>query len=382
MIRRSLPITVIIVLAALLLAVLPVSAAAPQGTIQGTIANGTTGALPDQPLLATLNAYLNGDLTNTQNVQAAADGTFAFTGLDTGTDYTYQVQVKYNDVTFTGDPLTFSANETSLNTTVDIYETTSDLSVLDVSMAHIVVYTTGSDLTVTEVYYLSNSSDRAYNGPLTFALPQDATPSDMAASLTWTTLGDQGVIEDTVPIAPGQRQINFTYSLPAATTYTLSRTVPLPIDQLNFLVESGSFSVSSPELTPGDTLDMSGTSFDDYTGTTLQAGTPLDIVLTQGSAASTGNRVGVWLGVIGVIIVVLGGIFFFRSRGNRAEPAYAGPAQGNDSSRWDELLDELAALDDRRDAGTITEEEYRIARDRAKAELKEIMGREDGGGGE
>jgi hypothetical protein len=375
-IRRSL--LIIGILATLLLAALPVSADT-NGVIEGTIVNGTTGVLPDQPLTATLNAYLSGDLTDTENVAAAADGTFAFTGLDTGSDYTYQIQVSYNDVTFTGDPLTFSANETTLTTTVNIYETTDDSSGLSISMAHVVIYTTGSDLTVTEVYYLDNSSDRAYSGPLTFSLPQDATPSNMAASLTWSTVGGQGAIVDTVPIAPGQRQINFTYSLPQAEGYTLSRNVPLPVQQVNVLVQSGTFTVSSPELIQGDVLNMSGTSFDDYTATSLQAGAPLDIVLTKGGAA--GNRLGVWLGTIGVIVLVLAGIFFFRSRSGRAAPAYAGPEAG-DADRWEELLDELAALDDRLEAGTISEEEYRTARDRAKAELKGIMGRENDGGGE
>jgi hypothetical protein len=378
-IRRSL--LIIIILAALLLAALPVSAADTlPGIIQGTVANGTTGVLPDQPLTVTLNGYLNGDATVTQNAKTAADGSFTFTGLDTGSDYTYVLQTTYNDVTFTGDSLTFASGETSISATLNIYETTGDASVLTISIAHLVIYTTGNNLTVTEVYYLDNSSDRAFSGMLSFGLPQDATPSDMGSSLAWTTVGGTAALVDSAPVPPGQVQVNFTYSLPPADTYTLSRHVPLSMSQMNVLVEGGTFTVTSPELTKGDPLNMSGTSFDDYTSGALQAGDPLEITLTKGSAAAS-NRLGVWLAVIGVIVVIGAGIFFLRSRSNRAAPAYIDSDEAG-SGRWDELLDELAALDDQLEAGTISEEEYRTARDRAKAELKDIMGRENDAGGD
>lgn len=380
MIRRSL--ILLALLAALLLAAVPALAADPgDGTIQGAVANGTTGVLPAEPLTVTLNAYLNGDAGNTLTTRTAGDGSFSFTGLDTGTGYTYEVDVLYNGVTFPSDTLSFAEGQTSLTTTVSIYESTDDITVINVVMSHVVVYTDGAGLTVREVYYLENDSDRAYDTALTFPLPPDATPADMTTSLVWTTSNGANVVVDTVPVPPGQRQVSFAYTLPAASSYTLSRHLPLPMDQFNLLVQGSIYDISSPQLARGDPLDISGTSFEYYSSDFLAAGTPLEIVLTP---ASTGtNRVAVWLAVIGIVVVIGAAIYYFRSRGGRAAPASTGPAEEAEVSvRWEELLDELAALDDRLEAGTITEEEYRTVRDRTKAELKDLMGRENDGGDE
>lgn len=380
MIRRIL--LALALLALLLLVAIPAYAADPgDGTINGRIANGTTGVLPDQPLTVTLISYNNNEAENTSTVAATANGTFSFTGLSTSANYTYEADVTYKDITYTSEVLSFGEGETQISSDVYIYETTDDLSVLTVGLSHMIVYTTDANLTVREVYYLTNTSSQTFNGPLSFSLPADATPTDMAASLVWTTTGGGNAVVDTVPIVPGQRQIDYTYTLPASDTYSLSRHVPLPMGQFNLLIQNGAYQVTSPELTKTDPLDISGMSFDYYTGGPLQANQPLDITLTQGAAAGGTNTLAVWLGVIGLVIVVAAVVLFFRTRGQKPAPAYAGPA-AEDSGRWEQLLDELAALDDQLEAGTISEEEYRTMRDQLKNELKGLMGGDNDGGGE
>ena len=380
MIRRSL--LALAVLAALLLAGLPVYAADPgEGAIQGTIVNGTSGVLPDEPLTVTLIGYLDGETDSTQTIQASVDGAFAFSGLATSANYTYEADVTYNNITFTSSPLSFPEGETSIVGQVNIYETTDDLSVLTVGLSHVIIYTGAPELTVREVYYLTNTSSLVFDGPLTFNLPADAAPTDMAASLVWTNVDGANAVVDTVPIVPGMRQIDYTYTLPASDTHSLSRHIPLPMDQFNLLVQGGAYQITSPDLAKSDPLDISGTSFDYYTGGPFQAGQALSITLSQGGAATGSNRLAVWLAVIGIVIIVGAAILFFRSRTPKAAPAYAGPST-EDTGRWNQLLDELAALDDQLEAGTIGEEEYQTLRDRLKVELKALMGGENDGGGE
>lgn len=380
MIRRIL--LALMLLAVLPLAAIPAYAADPgDGTINGQIVNGTTGVLPEQPFNVTLISYNNSEAENTSTTKATANGTFSFTGLSTSANYTYEVDVTYKDITYTSELFSFEEGETQISGGVYIYETTDDLSVLSVSLSHMIVYTTDANLTVREVYYLTNTSSLAFTGLLPFSLPAEATPTDMAASLVWTTTGGGNAVVDTVPIIPGQRQVDYTYTLPASDTYSLSRHVPLPMDQFNLLIQNGAYQVTSPELTKTDPLDISGMSFDYYTGGPLQANQPLAITLTQGGAAGGANTLAVWLGVIGLIIVIVAVILFFRMRGQKTAPAYAGPA-AEDSGRWEQLLDELAALDDQLEAGTISEEEYQTLRDQLKNELKGLMGGDNDGGGE
>jgi len=373
---------VLAVLAALLLAGLPAYAADPgEGTIQGTVINGTSGELPAEPFTVTLIGYLDGETDSTQTAEAGTDGAFSFSGLATSANYTYEADVTYNSITFTSSPLSFPEGETNILGQVNIYETTDDLSVLTVGLSHVIIYTGAADLTVREVYYITNSSKLAFDGPLTFNLPAEAAPTDMAASLVWTTVSGANAVVDTVPIVPGMRQIDYTYTMSASDTYSLSRHIPLPMDQFNLLVQGGAYEITSPDLAKSDPLDISGTTFDYYTGGPFQAGQALTITLSQGGAASSSNQLAVWLAVIGIVVIVGAAILFFRSRSPKAAPAYAGPA-AEDTGRWDQLLDELAALDDQLEAGTIGEEEYQTLRDRLKAELKALMGGENDGGGD
>jgi hypothetical protein len=378
-IRRILLIAALMAMAMLVIGTPAFAADPSQGTIKGQIVNGTTGILPDQPLDVTLITYFNGQSQDTVTSPAGDNGTFSFSGLDTSANYTYEADVTYKDVTFTSDLVSFEEGATEASGQVNVYETTQDLSVLTVAVSHMIVYTSDPALTVREVYSLTNTSSLAFTGFLSFGLPADATPTDMAASLVWTTTNGGNAVVDTVPIVPGQRQEDYTYTMPAGATYTLSRHVPLPMNAFNLLIENGTYTVTSSQLTRTDPLTITGVSYDYYTGGPLQANQPLDIVLTPTSTASSSNQLAVWLAVIGVVIIVAAGIMFFRSRNPRAVPAGRSPEE---AQRFDQLLDELAALDDELEAGTISEEEYRTVRDRTKAELKELMGRENDAGGD
>ncbi len=380
------------------------------GVISVTVANGTT----NDPLKAASVMVLIFDGQQVvDHRQATTDdkGQVKFEGLPTDASWSYVVQTSYQDVPFESAMLQFEPSQTVLSAPLPVYEGGAKAEDVRITRAHWVISLENpQSLDVGELYAYANDSDRVYMGEaggtdgapavLSFVVPEGA----QNVSFEGGELGDRfkqvdGKYIDTLPLAPGQRQVLLRYSLPIANgEVKLSHPIPYPIDNLNLLVpDLEGMKVDAPDWVQGDPLQTQGGAFRNYTRTALAAGsTPSAtlsginaVALAQSNPTSQGSQQQVidrnatpgisGLPVVPIIVAVVAGLLlglgtFLVIRRQRKQEA-AVPVQRGQVRQA--LVQEIADLDDAYDAGDVTEADYQAQRGLLKAKLVALL-REEG----
>src|SRR5579872_115698 len=141
MMRRTLLPTAFVALALLLAWSMPDTAAAHgatraasgNGTITGTVLNGSKGNVPVTGQTVTLDMYVSHAQTQSAATTTTdAHGHFSFGGLDGSGSTIYQLDVKYANGNFTSATIDFASGP-SVDQTITVYDTTSDPSALSVT---------------------------------------------------------------------------------------------------------------------------------------------------------------------------------------------------------------------------------------------------------
>lgn len=163
------------------------------------------------------------------------------------------------------------------------------------------------------------------------------------------------------PIAPGEKQVIFTYSLPAGTG-PVKVAVPDSIAMFNILLEEFDLTVAGGGLSKADSQEIEGRSFRQWAGP-APAGASITINFP-------GQGIGAWIlpvlvGSLAVVLVLLGGKVLKR------RPAVGSPGPA---------LDQLAQLDARYAGreGSVPAEEwehYQSQRARLKQEVSAQLAR-------
>jgi hypothetical protein len=404
---------VFLVMAALLVCYAPQTRAA--GTLNGTVRDGTTGA----PVAGVdvLLLDLQGGMEALATTKTDAEGRFHFQSPTLG-QQPMLIRAVYRGVNFhqPAPPGTSTVN-------VEVFEPSRDPKTISVPSLAIVFQPRGSTLMVGEEYTIENKSTppRAFyreGGNFEFELPEKAELKETAA---WGPSGmpiteapiDRGGNHYAVAYAfrPGENGIRFSYQLPYDANQTTVFLKSAYAHEHVFLVAPPGVQVTSAGFQPSGTEQ--GMSV--YMRQTVAAGSTILVNLSGTGAAAPSSSTGTndsgrtasndsepavqvqvmpgrldslrWPLVAGFIaLFALGAFFLVR----RPVPA-AGPAsevqpgvrradqEGSGASRagvddldqkvrarLDALKDTLFRLELRRQAGTISQEEY--ARERARIE--------------
>jgi hypothetical protein len=189
------------------------------GTVTGTITNGTTGkpAAGVEMILI----QLQGGMQPVANTKTDANGQYRFDhpGLGAGP---MLIRAVYRGVNY-HEPATPD------KTTVDmqVFEPTDKPNAFSVTVHAIIVQPTGSDLTVTEEYNISNKTQppMAYyraDGSFVFSLPAGAQLSNVSAGAAAAGMPvvqspidkGQNLKAIAYPFRPGDSQVSLVYKLP------------------------------------------------------------------------------------------------------------------------------------------------------------------------
>lgn len=379
-----------------------------QGKIEGAVVNATKDAKPSSTanLMVTLMSVTQG-ATNvvTTTAQTDANGKFVFTNLETISTTRYLVTTRYADVEYYSSILVFtSVNEPSLSASLSVYEAADDPTVVQVLETHLVVDVQAPWLVVQQIVVLENTSDRVYVNraavphPPTLILPILAKAIDIQfddQTVDQMTLRGEGVLTYTLPIGPGKDQILFQYAVPyTAPKYDFILPLPHNIARLGlYLVDVGA-TIQSAQLAPAPN-PMSNTpgapKLIAIAGEKLTAGTTVKATLDKlPAAAATSDKTAstptsfLPLGnnqTIGVVVLALAAgaaavviaYPILRKRRTRAQEDLEEDEEENavDDPRED-LMQQIADLDDAFEAGEIVEAEYKEKRAALKAQLAEI----------
>ncbi len=391
--------------------------AARAGVLHGTVKNGTTGKIVEGVEVILLQ--LQGGMQPVANSKTDAQGQFTFDNPSVGAQ-PMLVRAVYKGINF-HTPLPPGRSDIE----VAVFEPSKDPKTISVNSRIVFFQPEGSKLTVGEEYSIQNNSQppQAFfrsDGNFEFAIPENAQLQQVAAAGPAGMPVVQAPIDKTkgryaisYAFRPGQNTVRYSYEIPypgeaatvkVPTVYPTARLLVVAPPSLQIsgegLQSSGQeqgMSVYSREnVTPATVIavNVSGTA------PPLQAGAGAGDSGGQGQDAQGGaasvsvqqipGRLDVlkWPLIGGFVVVfALGALLLMRKPvvavvgGAAVQPAGAAAANTGSSPpasaamarvdaavgmSLDALKDQIFRLELRRQAGTISEQEY--ARERARAE--------------
>ena len=361
----------------------PAAAASPV-VLSGTIVNKTAGGSVPAGMVVTateIDAAATKEVARTV-ATASPSGAFHEPALPGQPGDQFALSTDYLGVTYVAQAKPPTA------TAIPIYETTTDSSVLSVTSETLTVLTssTANTFNIIQLMRVHNSSDRTYIGTpdpkgtgvrQTLELPVPAQVSNFQAGpgvQGSVTVAPDGMPAASDPILPGDTDISYFYDVKVANSgWPMSRPIIYPTAREEILLAPG-LTLNGPGLSLRQHVTIQGKSYANYQGGALAPGTTLSANVTLTSSASPL----LWI-VLGILLVLVVGAAFalprlFRKR--KQEPAPAtdeAPTGGRDA-----LIDQIAALDEAHEAGTVSDEAYAARRAGLKARLLSLAGDEPG----
>lgn len=374
-------ITLVIIVLALVLAPPALAAGDGEGKIEGVLVNGTSGGSGVAGQELTLKIYVNDTEAGSLTARANAEGRFEFGGLDTGPAYAYQVTLTYQEADYRSPLLRFDTGEVVITSGITVYDATTDVGVVSVAMSHLIVYLEPGFLLVKEYLVFVNETDRTFIGSetaaadgkretLRFLLPRGAAElTPYLGLMDCCIIGAESGFSDTMPLLPGAREVAYSYRVGYdASGYDLRHGVSYPTASFNLLVSGQETLVSGEGLTEGEPLNIDDSWYQHFTRQELAPGDTVVARLAGSPTMAAGE------GPVGWLVLVLalgaGGAAYLAWRQRKATAV--SPESSQELER-ENLLLELAQLDDDFESGTITEGVYRKLRAEKKQRLVALL---------
>jgi mono/diheme cytochrome c family protein len=377
-------------------------------TLQGTITNGTAGASIPQNLSLTLRvAALNADgqpeeIFNAQTTSDAS-GNYSFTGVPLNLQSIASVQAEYGGITqFSPSLLVADVQGDSYDLPITVYETTADSAGVQLQTSEVFIDAVTSEEAslIYQSFVFVNNSDRVYvgqnNQTLRIDLPNNivnATVETFTGSSERFQLVEEGnatYFYDSAPVFPGPNEgILATYNKSYEGRMTLEHTFAYEVGTVRvFIAQWRGLRLESDQLQPTD-----GRSLDDgsnYLGFQMTAPLPAGSLLsyeisdgptpTSSTTTSTENESFLqenrsFILGIGVLLVIAGGMYMLydlqktRLTVKQQGSASTKPAPKSRGSR-EELIAQIAALDEEYEAGNLDQAEYENQREALKETLR------------
>jgi hypothetical protein len=280
------------------------------------------------------------------------------------------------------------SGQVGINLPLAVYETTSDPSGVRAERVHYIVEFQDGQALVAELLVFGQDGTRSYVGDgagvLRFTLPAGAQGLNVDdGRLGGRYLAVDGGFVDTLPLPPGQatRQVLYRYSLPYSEgKLDLKRSVPYPVTSVNALIADQGQKVTSEGLDSQGIRQTQSGNYYNLLGQNLPAnqsvlirlsGLPSAAAAATSSAESSTSRILLFalaaVAIAGAILLALWPVLRRRAQTGAASE------EAVDRER---LIDELATLDVSYSRGQIPESTYRDRRLWLKAQLLDLMHKE------
>jgi mono/diheme cytochrome c family protein len=360
------------------------------GRVTGEVMNASGGELPVD-LTLTLHGFDHMQSVISQTTTLDADGVFAFDEVDTSPELAYVVTLDYGQATYGSDIGIFEEGVSELYLPVEIYETTTDSTILSVDRMHIFFeFVDEQTVRVIELVIISNPSNEtlvaAEEGGTTvnFTLPEGATNLEFQDGILGERyLSTSDGFGDTISVRPGSGtyEILYAYEMPYDRKLDLVHPMHYPVDAVVILIPEDGVRVKGEMLRDDGTRDVQGVPYHLYSGGGLQAGDDLQLTLSGRPSASSpsllqSSSTSLLIGMVvfGVALVVGGVWLFSRTRREVVDDEVDEDSSLEtdvelDVEDADTLMDAIIALDDLYREGQLPEDAYLQRR----AELKERL---------
>lgn len=353
---------------------------AASGVVLGKIINQNKGSIVTGSLEVMLHIWDKQyvDL-GMEHGQSKADGSFEFSGVAFDPERLYAVMTTFENVTYYSDIVPGPADSDELDLTVPVIETTSSLAAVRLDQIHLLFDFAEDDMETSEIYILSNLGERTVKGAfnlddgqaatLRFPLPKDADFIFFQPDGQDRFIKFPGGFADVSPLVPGKESGQFMvqYLVPFSSGREYSYTAPVNIQMINFLLPADSgVSLEGQGLSgPQPYTLQSGKSYQLYTFENISAGETVQVAF-QGkpaTASTTGTRnatLALALGgaILGLTMVGVGVWWWRRPEDGNAENEITGSGIDIERATFDDIITEIALLDEAKEQGLIDGEEH------------------------
>jgi hypothetical protein len=288
---------------------------------------------------------------------------------------------------------------------ITVYESTSDLNVLNITQVHLQFdFSTAGQIQVMALYVISNPGEKSLivtsdGTSIPFIqIPEGAESVQYQLAQSSSPLMNAPNGFALLPGTDKQYGIITSFTLPYTNRLVLTQPFNLPVSSATIIVPEG-VRVRSDQLTDAGTQNSTSTPVTTYhlfqasslaSGSTLtmtisgmpgdKAGYELDLGPLGLFVIDTRTLLMIGVGTLGLILIALGIFLFLRDRKLRKledefedgdmEEEDEEDALGDDR---DSIMDAIIALDDQYKAGDISKEAYEMRRDELKERLKNLV---------
>jgi mono/diheme cytochrome c family protein len=365
------------------------------GTVTGEVTNVSAGEIPAGNLV-TLHGFDNLQETFTSTTEVQADGTFTFEDVELAFGRAYIISIEHQGARYGSDVAVVNPDTTSMHLPVQVFDTTTDASVLSIDRLHIFIdYQEPDVLQIAGLYIISNLSDRtvipASEGEAVIQIDLPAGSANL--QFEDGMLGGRYVqtargFSDTAMVRPGtgSHQILFAYELPYQRNLDLEQKMTMAANAVVVLVPEEGLRIKSNVLQEAGARPVQGVSYKMYTSGRLEAGSQFTINISGrprvGGASwidtSSGPTLAIGLGALGAVLIFAGLWFYRQNRSQSQDDLDAGQEiEGIVTERLpddpDTIMDAIIALDDLHKSGEIPQEAYLERRAELKEQLKELL---------
>jgi hypothetical protein len=358
-----------------LVALAPAAAAAAPApvSITGNIVNGTAGGSVPGGMTVTATEVDAGVTKQvaTKKAPVGPGGAFRIDGFPDQPGDHFVVGTDYLGVTYSSEATPGSA------ATLKIYETTTDPTVLSIPATTLtVIIGKQGNYNVLQLMTAHNSSDRSYIGVSNTATPGQATLelpipagatafSPVQGLANGLTSAPDGLVASTDPVMPGNTDVSYIYNIAVPRSgWGMSLPVVYATSHVDLLVDPA-LTLTGPGLTFRKSVTINKKAYRDYQGTNLAPGTTLNANIAPASSTS----VTLYLGLGALLVLAVASAVGVPRILRRRRAGGTGPEEPDSPREREQLIEEIAALDEAHAAGSVEDDDYTAQRAELKSRL-------------
>ncbi len=356
--------------------------------VSGFVMNASGGDIP-AGLEVMLHGFDQMQIVLTETTTLEEDGSFLFPQVETSIGRVFLATVDFEGTTYGSDIATVEVQGQAIELPIQVYETTTDTSILFADRMHIFFELLDEQtVRVVELYIVSNPSNQtvvaAEDGEavLRFRIPAEASNLQFQDdSLGGRYVKTEDGFGDTIPVRPGMGnyQVLFSYEMPYQRSLELVRPMTMPVDAVVILVPEDSVKIKGEKIQDAGVRDMQGVSYHMYSGGSLDADDELRLAVSgrsmTGANLSSSSSLVIGIAAFGAVLIVAGVWLWRRRAGDEEEleDEQLEDAEVSAPQSAEAVMDAILVLDDLYQEGQLPEEAYRKRREELKVQLRELL---------
>lgn len=338
---------------------------AEKGVIRGSVVNETSGKSAEDVEIV-LRSYLGDVQKNERFSKVDKNGQFRFDKLEW--DRSYELTLLYDQAQYTSRKMVFTPNQDVIELELPVFESTESDKNIFVSSLHIILYPGSSEkfVNVTHIYEFANAENTIYVGKrvgvdedqrktLIFNIPEFAKDINFISGLDPENVINEGAMYyDTTAFNPGRKNVVYSYNVPLGrSSSTVIINPEYKVDNLVVLAKKDGLKAEVEGLGNASEVTIENDPFNQYQKSNL-INDPVQIIFPGVLLLSDYKR---YIPVVLFLGFICTGLLYRRlnNSGSKVIP-----------SDNEQILKEIARLDDLFELNGIKEPEYREKRQKLK----------------